>query len=72
MNYSNTIKCLVTNYPIINSYFENEDIEIEIHNNKKMNLKFNNRFTKYKKYPKDLANIEIRESNEIYKEMEFP
>ena len=36
-----------------------------------MNLKFNNRFTQYKNNNKDLAMIEIQESDEIYKEIEF-
>ena len=47
MNYSDSLKCLMTNYHVINSNVENENIEIEIHNKKIMKLKFKNRYTKY-------------------------
>ena len=36
-----------------------------------MELKFNNRYTKYIDKPKDIAMIEIKESDEIYKDIEF-
>ena len=49
----------------------NKNIEIEIHNNKRMKLKLKNRFTKYLKKPKDITMIEIKESDEIYKRVEF-
>ena len=71
MNYSDSLKCLVTNYHVINPSLENEKIEIEIHNKNKMKLKFNNRYTKYIERPKDIAIIEIKESDEIYKDIEF-
>ena len=32
MNYSDTLKCLMTNYHVINPSVENGNIEIEIHN----------------------------------------
>ena len=48
----------MTNYHIINPNLENENIETEIHNENKMKLKFNNRFTKYLDKPKDIAIIE--------------
>ena len=35
MNYSNSLKCLMTNYHVINPNVENENIIIEIHNKKK-------------------------------------
>ena len=35
MKYSDSLKCLMTNYHIINPNVENENIEIEIHNKKK-------------------------------------
>ena len=37
MNYSDSLKCLMTNYHVINPKVENENIEIEIHNKKKWN-----------------------------------
>ena len=71
MNYSDSLKCLMTNYHVINPGVEKENIEIEIHNNKKMKLKFENRKTKYLKRPEDIAMIEIKESDEIYKYISF-
>ena len=70
LNYSNSIKCLITNYHVINPILENENIIIEIHNKEKMKLKFKNRKTKYLKKPKDIAMIEIKESDNIYKDIE--
>ena len=71
MNYSDSLKCLMTNYHVINPNVENENIEIEIHNKKIMKLKFKNRFTKYIEKPKDIAMIEIKESDEIYNDIIF-
>jgi len=71
MNYSDKLKCLMTNYHVINTSVENKNIEIEIHNKKKMKLKFKNRYTKYIEKPKDIAMIEIKESDEIYKDIIF-
>ena len=71
MNCSDKLKCLMTNYHVINPNVENENIEIEIHNKKKMKIKFKNRYTKYLKRPKDIAMIEIKESDEIYNDIIF-
>ena len=71
MNYSNSLKCLMTNYHVINPSVENENIEIQIHNKKIMKLKFKNRYTKYIEKPKDMALIEIKESDEIYNDIIF-
>ena len=71
MNYSDSLKCLVTNYHVINPSLENENIEIEIHNKKTMKLEFNNRYTKYIQRPRDIAMIEIKESDEIYNDIIF-
>ena len=71
MNYSDSLKCLMTNYHVINPSVENENIEIQIHNKKIMKLKFKNRYTKYLKRPKDIALIEIKESDTIYKDIKF-
>ena len=71
MNYSDSLKCLITNYHVINPSLENENIEIEIHNKKTMKLNFNNRYTKYLERPKDIAMIEIKEEDKIYKDIIF-
>ena len=71
MNYSKSLKCLMTNYHVINPNLEFEFIEIEIHNQNKMRLNLNNRTTKFIERPKDLAMIEIKKSDEIYNDIEF-
>jgi V8-like Glu-specific endopeptidase len=73
MNISNTIKYLITNYHVINPDLINEDIEIEIEiwNHKKMKLSLNNYNIKYFEDPKDITVIEIKNSNEIYKDINF-
>ena len=71
MNCSDKLKCLMTNYHVINPSVENENIEIEIYNKKKMKLEFNNRYTKYIERPKDIAMIEIKENDEIYNDIIF-
>ena len=35
MNYSDSLKCLMTNYHVINPSVENENIEIQIHKKKR-------------------------------------
>ena len=60
LNYSEQVKYLITCYHIINPSIENENIEIEIYNNKKMKLNVKNRFTKYFNKPKDITIIEIK------------
>ena len=71
LNYSDELKLLLTNYHVINPNLENANIEIEIHNKKVMNLELKNRFCKYIEEPNDIAIIEIKESDEIYKDIEF-
>ena len=71
LNYSEQLKYLITNYHVINPSIENENIQIEIYNKKTMKLDLNNRLTKYFKKPKDIAIIEIKESDNIYKDIEF-
>ena len=71
MNYSDSLKCLITNYHVINPSLENGNIEIEIHNKNKMKLKFNNRYIKYIERPRDITIIEIKETDEIYNDIEF-
>ena len=71
LNYSDELKLLLTNYHVINPNLENANIEIEIHNKKIILLELKNRFCKYIEEPKDIAIIEIKESDEIYKDIEF-
>ena len=71
MKISNSIKYLVTNYHVIKPDLINEDIEIEIWNHKKMKLNLNNYNIKYFEDPKDITVIEIKNSDEIYKDIEF-
>jgi len=71
LNNSDSKKYLMTCYHVINPSLENNKIILEIHNQKKFQLKFHNRFTKYFDKPEDIAIIEIKESDEIYKEVEY-
>ena len=71
MNNSDSKKYLMTCYHVLNPSFENSKIEFEIHNKKIFQLKLHNRFTKYIEPPEDIAIIEIKESDEIYKEVEY-
>jgi len=71
MKISNSLKYLITNYHVINPDLINEDIEIEIWNHKKMKLNLNNYNIKYFEDPKDITVIEIKSSDEIYKDIEF-
>ena len=71
MKYSDSLKCLITCYHVINPQLENENIEIEIYNNKKMKLTFDNRYTKYIEKPKDITIIEIKESDNIFEDIDF-
>ena len=71
LNYSDTLKFLITCYQAINPSLEKENIEIEVHNQKTMKLEFYNRYAKYIDKPKDIAMIEIKESDDIYNDIEF-
>ena len=71
LNYSNSKKYLMTCYHVINPSLENDKIELQIHNQKKMQLKFHNRFTRYIDQPIDIAIIEIKETDDIYNEVEY-
>ena len=75
MNVSESLKYLITNYHIISQDKINEhiEIEIEIYNHKKMNLKskLDSRRIKYFPRPKDITLIEIKNYDEIYNDIEF-
>ena len=71
LKYSNSKKFIIACYHIINPTLENEIIEIEIYNKNIMKLQLNNRFIKYIDKPKDITILEIKESDIIYKDVEF-
>ena len=68
LNFSVSLKFLITNYNLINP---NNNIEIEIWNQKKMRINKKDRFIKYIEKPKDISIIEIKQSDEIYNDIEF-
>ena len=71
MKVSNTKKYLVTNYHVISEKNINDDIEIEIYNEKTMKLNLNNRKIEYFPRPKDITIIEIKNTDEIYNDILF-
>ena len=71
MKISDTQKYLITNYHVINQNNIYDNIEIEIHNQKKMKLNLNNREVKYFPKPKDITMIEIKTSDNIYNDILF-
>ena len=71
MNISDSKKYLITNYHIINPNVINNNIIIEIHNNKKMKLNINNRDIQYFPEPKDITIIEMKNYDDIYNDIEF-
>ena len=71
INISNSSKYLITNYHVINPDLINEDIEIEIWNHKIIKLDLNNYNIKYFEKPKDITILQIKNSDEIYKDIKF-
>ena len=67
----NSKKCLISVYHVINSNLENENIEIEIYNKKKINLKLNSRYIKFFKKPIDISVVEIKDIDGINEEIEY-
>ena len=65
MKYSDTLKLLITNYHVIYPQLMNNNIQIEIWNNKKMNLNLKGRYLKFLEIPKDITAIEIKSTDEI-------
>jgi len=66
-----SLKFLFTNYHVIKQEFINDNIELEIWNKKKMNLNLNQRYIKYFEDPKDVIIMEIKEEDNIYKDIKF-
>ena len=72
MKISDYEKYLITNNHVISQDKINEFIfGIEILNEKKMKLNFNNRKVKYFPRPKDITIIEIKNRDEIYNDIIF-
>ena len=71
MKISDTKKYLITNYHILSEEKINQNIEIEIHNNRKMRLNMNERDIRYYPEPKDITVIEMKINDDIYNDIEF-
>ena len=71
MKVSDAQKYLVTNYHVINELNVKENIEFMTAENKIFKLSLNDRGIKYFKEPKDITVIEIKETDQIYKQVEF-
>ena len=71
MKIFDSLNYLITNYHVINPKETDEIIEIEIHNQKNMTLNLENRNIIYIEKPKDITAIEIKETDEIYDDIEF-
>ena len=69
MKYSDSLKLFITNYHVIFPSLINNNIEIEIWNNKKIKLNLIGRYIKYLELPKDITAIEIKTIDEIYKDI---
>ena len=71
MKYSDTLKLLITNYHVIFPKLVNNKIQIEIWNSNKMILNLMGRYIKFLDAPKDITAIEIKTTDEIYKDIQF-
>ena len=72
MKVYDLVKYLITNFHIINpAVMNNNNIEIEIWNKKRIKLTPNNRIVKYFDRPRDITIIEIKKDDEIYDYIEF-
>ena len=71
MEYSDSLKLLITNYHVIFPALMNTNIHIEIWNNKKITLNLKGRYIKFLEGKKDITAIEIKTTDEIYKDLQF-
>ena len=71
MNIDNSKRYLITSNHIISQKVIYDEILIEIHNHKIMKLNMNNREIKYFASPKDITIIEIKNTDEIYNDINF-
>ena len=70
MRVLGSLKYLITCYHTINENDINKMISIEIWNKKRLNMTLN-RFIKFFKLPLDITAIEIKKTDDIYKDIEF-
>ena len=70
MKITDTLKCLITNNQVLDQETINSKVELEIWNSKKILLNTNDHYIKYVK-PKDITVIEIKEEDELYKDIKF-
>ena len=70
LKFSDSLKLLITNYHVIFPRLMNINIQIEIFNNQKMVLNLEGRYIKFMKI-QDITAIEIKETDEIYKHIQF-
>ena len=72
MKFSNSLKLLITNYHVIFPELMNiNNIQIKIWNNRKMILNLQQRYIKFLKIPKDITAIEIKDTDEIFPDIQF-
>ena len=71
MRISDELNYLITAHHIINENRINENITLEIWNKNILNLKSDGRYIKYFPRPIDITAIEILETDNIYKDIEF-
>ena len=71
LKHSDSLKLLISNYHVIFPQLMNYRIEIEIWNNKKMILNLKGRYIKFLEEPKDITAVEIKITDEIYKDIQF-
>ena len=71
MKVSDSLKCLFTNYHVLNPTVSHFEIKIEIWNENYMSLNMKNRSIKYFNKPIDITVIEIKETDSIYRDIEF-
>ena len=66
----NSLKYLITANHILSKDKIDNDIEIEIHNHKKMKLQLKNRIAKFYQRPLDITIIEIKKCDEMFNDIE--
>ena len=71
MKASDSLKYLITSYSYLNPDEIDGDFEIEIWNKKRIKLNIYNINVIYFEAPLDIAIVEIKDTNEIYKDIEF-
>ena len=71
MKISDSLKYLITNCHILNPKLINKNIKIEWYNKKIIILNLDEYKVKYMEKPKDITAIKLKNSDDIYKDIEF-